>query len=52
MRRGLAGASVPGQRSTGTGCWRGAYVSAYENGIRSSQWSAWMCEMTTASILV
>ena len=23
-----AGESVPGQRSTGTGCWRGAYVSA------------------------
>ena len=27
-RRGRAGESVPGQRSTGTGCWRGAYVSA------------------------
>jgi hypothetical protein len=24
ISRGLAGESVPGQRSTGTGCWRGA----------------------------
>jgi hypothetical protein len=24
IRRGRAGVAVPGQRSTGTGCWRGA----------------------------